>query len=291
MTGATRTRSDWFSGRKDHFLRQLLDEAMALIGRFYQLYDRYRRVCAPPQEPSRACTAPGTPRTQTAIHAEVLTQLTAMVGSETSKGPLWQLKDQGHQIWPRHAGAPPSHGMLLDWLIGALFHEAVTLKEHLYLRHRYGSVVTIMPTPALLQEYPGWTDGTPDNVDHQMERVGSLFSQVNYLIRLMLPDLIANPLVIRLLAEREDAALELWGEPLESIFTDMFAGSPETGFCWAGASYGRGQWFRRSLEMYERALACNRQCSEARVRVAHLRAILHEGASTERENNEGAGNP
>lgn len=280
MTAYTRGREDWFSGRKNHFVRQLLDDTMMLICRFQQLYDRYRCGHLPHSlvdQPAPGRTTGALP----ALHAEILQHLTSMVGTETRKGSLWRLKDLGHQIWPRHSCAPNDPGILLDWLIGALFHETVALKENLYLLHNYSAISAGQGRPNHLLANGWLADDIPDNIARQMERVGSLFGQVNYFIRLMLPDLIGNPLVVRLLVEHEEAVTELWGESVDSIFSDIFSGRADAGFCLAGASYARGQWFRQALRMYERALACNRQCDEARVRVAHLRALLQEEGDAE----------
>lgn len=276
---ADRRGGDWFEGRRNHFVRQLLDDALELIRWFQQVQDLYSS--SRPREHSGGAGSRSAQETQ----AELLWQCTAMVGTETCKGGLWQLKDLCHQIWPREEPDQPAHGVLLDWLVGSLFHEAMKLKENLYLLNNYGAAVVGENTTLLgdrcLRAFP------PDllasdlsmlvgGIAQQMERVGLLFGQVSCALRAMLPELIGNALIVRLLAEREAVVTELWGESLEAIFSDVLSGGAAAGFCLAGASYLRGQWFRQALTMYERALGCDRQCNEARVRAAHLKAVLRE---------------
>lgn len=275
---ADRRGGDWFEGRRNHFVRQLLDDALELIRWFQQVQDLHS--ASHPREHSGA----GSGSTQE-TRAELLRQCTAMVGTETRKGGLWQLKDLCHQIWPREEPGQPAHGILLDWLVGSLFHEAVKLKENLYLLNNYGAAVVEGNTTLLgdccLRAFPQGLLASDlgvlvGGIAQQMERVGLLFGQVSRAIRAMLPELIGNALIVRLLAEREAVVTELWGESLEAIFSDVLSGGAAAGFCLAGASYLRGQWFRQALTMYERALGCDRQCNEARVRAAHLKAVLRE---------------
>lgn len=275
---ADRRGGDWFEGRRNHFVRQLLDDALELIRWFQQVQDLHSA-----SRPRDHADGSGSGSQET--RAELLRQCTAMVGTETRKGGLWQLKDLCHQIWPREEPGQPAYGVLLDWLVGSLFHEAVKLKENLYLLNNYGAAVVEGNTALLgdccLRTFPPGLLASDlsvlvGGIAQQMERVGLLFGQVSRAIRAMLPELIGNALIVRLLAEREAVVTELWGESLEAIFSDVLSGGAAAGFCLAGESYLRGQWFRQALTMYERALGCDRQCNEARVRAAHLKAVLRE---------------
>lgn len=214
-------------------------------------------------------------------------RLAEMVGSERDAGPLWQLKDRCHRIWPQEQRELHGHGVLVDWLTGSLFHEAMKLKENLYLLGTYGPAAAALGGVAgrcagrgdraplsRLADLDALIERTAATVAGQLERMGFLFGQVNYLLRLLLPDLAANPLVIRLLAEREQEVADLWGESLEGLFADLLGGRAADGFCLAGASYLHGHWRRQALAMYRRALALAPGCDEAIVRIAHIEAIL-----------------
>ena len=214
--------------------------------------------------------------------------LAAMVGTERDNGPLWRLKDLCHRIWPQERRAEHVRGALVDWLIGSLFHEAMKLKEDLYLLAAYTPAAVALggftdrdagradPAIARLVDIRAMVGRIAGDVDGQMERMGVLFAQTTILLRTMLPELATNPLVLRLLLEMEEAVAEFWGESLEDLFADTFGGSPAVGFCLIGSSYLRGQWYRQALTAYRRALACDRACAEAIVRAARIEAILRE---------------
>lgn len=282
--GAGRGNGDWFDSRRDFFVRQAVRDALHLGSRFQQIYNHYR-VEVLPGKLTDGC-APA--RERPVVYGELLSQFTSMVGTEKDTGPLWQLKDLCHQIWqPAHQGEYV-HGVLFDWLIGSLFHECMKLKENLYLLSNYGAKTTtvenLIGLVNLCQSHR--VAGAPladvriligqirGDFARQMERVGFLFGQMTYLLRLMVPVLVENRLIVRLLAEEEKILTDLWGESLEELFFGTFTGSASVGFCLAGESFFRGQWYQDSLKMYERALVADPLCQEALVRVAQVYAIL-----------------
>lgn len=267
---------DWFAGRRDHFVRQAVGDFFHLASRFSELYAgwRIRPAAAAP------CGEDASTRLQE--------RLAAMVGTERDNGPLWRLKDLCHRIWPQERRAEHVRGALVDWLIGSLFHEAMKLKEDLYLLAAYTPAAAALggftdrdagradPAIARLVDIRAMVGRIAGNVDGQMERIGVLFAQTTILLRTMLPELATNPLVLRLLLEMEEAVAEFWGESLEDLFADTFGGSPAVGLCLIGSSYLRGQWYRQALTAYRRALACDLACAEAIVRAARIEAILRE---------------
>lgn len=62
--------------------------------------------------------------------------ISSLLGEDSNKGPLWQLKDTAHHLFqhgPRNSGA----GNYLDWSIGFLFHECVKIREESYQAQNY----------------------------------------------------------------------------------------------------------------------------------------------------------
>jgi len=179
----------------------------------------------------------------------------------------------------------------VDWLIGSLFHEAMKLKENIYLISKYGSSDFL---PDVHSREPLLTGGARysslsqllDTQDiflrisadtiFQIERLVHLFERGVYLLRVMIPGLVENDLVIRLLTEKESLIKEIWGESLLDLFTDLFSGNPAYGFCIAGNSYFKSQWYHRALEMYQRATALDRSCHEALTKLIQLRGLIEE---------------
>lgn len=285
---------DWFGSRRDHCTRQVLADFFFLVDWFQQLYGQYHAARCQGKGEAGGC--PGQPGE--ALQVELLAQLSAMVGTEKNKGPLWQLKDLCHQVWPQETRHQHIQGGLVNWLVGSLFHEAMKLKENLYLLNNYGTAAVAVDglddyndghwrqSPAMIRlvDMGALVVRITGDVARQMERMGCLFGQVKYLLRMMLPDLVANTLILRLLAEQEGVVIELWGESLEVIFDDIFANNPASGFCQVGASYLQGQWYHQSQAMYRRALACDRHCDQAIVRLAHLGILLRDPRPSSTEN-------
>ncbi|MCL2457774.1 MAG: hypothetical protein FWF31_02795 [Desulfobulbus sp.] len=186
---------------------------------------------------------------------------------------------------------------MFDWLIGSLFHECMKLKENLYLLHAYGARTATVDTlveqiemarheksaNAPFDDIRMLLGQIADDTGRQLDRVGFLFGEASYLLRLMLPDLARNGLVVRLLAEEEQAFTALWGESLEELFAAIWADGAASGFCLAGESFFRGQWYQQALKLYERALACDCNCHAALVRVAQLKAMLGQDQATGRK--------
>jgi hypothetical protein len=270
-------RSDWFAGRRNHCIRQVLDDSLQLVQWFRRLQQRSQEACR------QDCAKNGAISMDPETLAEWLRQWTIVLGTESNKGALWQLQDRCRQLWPSEAPSGP--GVRLDWLIGSLFHEAVKLKENLCLLNNYCAAATdcslasvgrgVRNSVGQVHDLGFFIDDVVGYVAQQTKRVGMLLDQVSSAVRTMLPDLLGNPLVMRLLAERESLLAELWGASLQSIFSEAFVGAA-AGFCLAGESYLRGQRFCQALAMYERALGCDPQCNEARIRAAHLKVVLRE---------------
>ncbi len=280
---------DWFEQRRDHFVRQVVDEFFHVFTSFQGIYQVYvtSRVNA-------ASCADMRDKEIEAVRKDMWERLTSLVGSESEKGPLWQLKDLCHRVWPETEEQDVS-GSLVDWLVGSVFHEAMKLKENIYLLNSYGPAAFRMQeqpegqrafilscSPVLPAHLASVVDvqrlvgRIVSDVAGQVEQIGFLFGQANYILRMMMPSLASNMLVVRLLVEREDMVRRLWGEEVRQLLADMFFGDAAEGFCAAGRSYLAGQWYSQALTMYQRALEEDPACDEALARVVQLRAIVRD---------------
>ncbi len=299
--GRGEVHQSWFESRRDHFVRQAVADFFRFVGSFHKLYAGYLQ-CRNPEDTGGDIDllAP-----HTGEHRQRMwDRLSVMIGSEADKGQLWELKDICHLIWPEHDRKHDIHGALIDWLVGSVFHEAMKLKENIYLLNSYGPAALHIQG---LSSQP--TVGLPDaasalprlstmvdvellirkigiDVARQMEQIGILLGQATCILRMMMPELSDNPLVVRLLIEKEDTVRALWGENVPAVLADMFAGSSALGFCTAGRSYLAGQWYQEALEMYGRALACDDRCNEAHEKIVEIRAMpdVHEEPSTRSAN-------
>lgn len=280
----------WFEKRRDFFVRKVIDDFFSMICSFQDVYTVYLQCydAAPRGGPDHLIIGSGKNMVR------IWDQLTRMVGSENDKGPMWQLKDLCHLVWPESKYDKDRSGSLVDWLMGSIFHEAMKLKENVYLLIRYGSAVNKMkespldmPVTAMsarseaprlenMIDVQKVIDRAAADVIKQMEQIAFLFNLNCYMLRLLLPALADNQLVIRLLIEREELVLRLWGEKPEDVFSDMYCGDGAEGFCRAGRSYLQGHWFFKALQMYKKALRVNPTCDEAITRMVQLQQIVSE---------------
>ncbi|OQX17628.1 MAG: hypothetical protein BWK76_10085 [Desulfobulbaceae bacterium A2] len=259
-------RTDWFSNRRNLFIRQAMEEFLR-TSRLLQ--DILERRAALLQQPTAS--------DQDQPHLEKLWRLlTDLMGGETMPGPLWRLKDLCHHIWPRELPGE-IQGRLFDWLTGSCFHEAMKLKENIYLLRGYaGSSPTAAGDGWEASAAQEMLEAVRRDACRELERLSETLGRAALVLRRMLPTLADNGLVPRLLLEEEAQVTELWNEPLDSIWADMYDDRPETGFCAAGASYLSGHWFHRALAAYRRALAVNPRCHEAIARSSQLQRIVEE---------------
>lgn len=220
-----------------------------------------------------------------------------MVGTEMEKGPLWQLKELCHRVWPEDEPGKNIEASLIDRLMGSIFHEAVRLREDVYILNSYGADAfrdhttdgikgcseqqERSPVSRLsrVMDKKGLIERIAVDVMRQMEQLAFLFGQTNNMLRTLLAGLSENLLLVRFLVEQEDMVQDLWGEELAALFHDMFSGAPEQGFCAAGRSYMSGQWYTRALVMYRRALELECRCDEATEKIAELEALIQENSA------------
>ncbi|RJX28215.1 MAG: hypothetical protein C4531_12480 [Desulfurivibrio sp.] len=248
----------WFAGRRDFFVTSMLKGFYRTASGFLQIYQDYLKTGSVPYD-----------------------EIDKLVGTENRKGCLWRLKDDCHQLWRHGDAAFELNGSLLDWIVGSLFHEAMKLKENIYLFEFYAPLAHDRKGVwrQEIQHFCGgecrrFMERISHEVDRQMENLGFMFGRAIYLLRTMLPTQAHNPLLLRYLIEHRDVVGELWSESLDDIFKDMFHGVPESGYCLAAQSYFDGNWYEKSLDACQEALRLNAHCDEAMQRRGQLEALL-----------------
>lgn len=280
----------WIDKRRDFFVRKILDDFFSIHRDFQDVYAVYLE-CLGSSSYSRSDLLLSDGQNNI---VKIWDHLNLMVGSENDKGPLWQLKDLCHLVWPEDYYGQDRGGSIVDWLIGSIFHETMKLKEDIYLLVRYGSAASKMkehedpgmfvvsnalvtpPTLENIMDIHGVIVKAANDVVKQLEQLASLFNRTCYMLRIILPSLADNLHLVRLLVERQELLQRIWGESLGDIFNDMFWGDGVEGFCRAGRSYLSGHWFYKALQVYKMALRMNPACDEAITRMAQLQQIISE---------------
>lgn len=242
----------WFEKRRDFHMRSLFNAFSETYSTFVTLYQGYMsdgQINFP--------------------------KLTHLVGSETKKGRLWELKDHCHRLFKDNH---QQNGHLLDWVIGSVFHEAMKLKENIYMSQFYGQkgeshdVAASSLHCGISRE--NFMKGIVKETRRQVNNLAFLFSRANFLLRLLLPHQYQNVLLLRFLLEEEEIMQELWGESVPQIFAELFPDQPEAGYLLAAKSYFNGQWLDEALTTYNKALGINPDLEEARRRTFLIRAMI-----------------
>lgn len=253
-------KNSWFAERRHLFTKNMIKGFYETFSRFRTIYEHY-----------------------TVGQKLDFGEIDHLVGSESKKGRLWQLKDRCHELWRDADPQFEFTGCLLDWVLGSIFHEAMKLKENIYMLEFYGPLAETMrekqqATSVMFcgEECRRFMDRTRTEIHRQVESLGFMFGRANFLLRSLLLEQSGNPLLARYLVEHPEVPEDLWSETLEALFSDMFPSGPEYGFCTAARSYQEGHWFHSAHEAYERALAINPACDEAKSRIYQLRGLVRE---------------
>ncbi|WP_339135510.1 MAG: hypothetical protein WGN25_18120 [Candidatus Electrothrix sp. GW3-4] len=288
-----RQRKSWFDQQRNFFVRQFFADFFTLTYSFHKLYHSY-------------CACRGSAMGSSCYllhhqgenaHCRIWDRLNWMIGEEADKGSLWTLRELCRRVWPEGEHGENVEGSLVDWLMGSIFHEAIRLREDVHILNNYGSAAfknrqikaacengypsQNLPVSRLAQamDRKNLIKRVAVDVMQQMEQLAFLFGQTHNMLRTMLSGLADNFLLVRFLVEQEDIVEDLWGEPLDDVFADMFSGTPAQGFCAAGESYMSGQWYTRALIMYKRALEFDEGCGEAGKKVQELHLLIQKNSA------------
>lgn len=251
---SARQKNTWFEERRSLFVKNMLKDFYETLSRFRALYEHYTKT----GELSFA-------------------EIDRLVGKESSKGLLWSLKDRCHQLWREADPENEMNGCFLDWLVGSIFHEAMKLKENIYMLEYYGPLAekmkrkdSVTPVKFCGIECQQFMERTRAEITSEMENLGFLFGRANYLLRHLIIDQAKNALLVRFLFEHHEVPENLWSETLENLFSDMYASQSEAGFCLAARSYTEGDWDEMAIKAYGKALQINPASREALQGLLHL---------------------
>ncbi len=252
--------NQWLSKRRNFFVCKMVKEFIGTSFYFNHLYHNFFTIKALSYE-----------------------DIAKWVGSENKKGVLWRLKDSSHQLWREPGDNPDHNANILDWVLGSIFHEAMKLKENIYMVQYYGPLVAGMNSQkgsSVSKQF--WAEGrrlinkTEKGITEQMENLGGLWGHANYLVRAMMPSRAHNNLLVRFLIENESAVEQLWGEELNELLREMFPAGPEYAYCSAGKSYLEGHWYESAIKAYSTALNLNEGCEEARKEIQNLKTKMQQ---------------
>ncbi len=209
------------------------------------------------------------------------------VGTEQAKGQLWRLKDLCHLLWGDCDPVAEKEGFMLDWMVGAIFHEAMKLKENAYMMKRYRESYPLEDMAPLQANGNGEDQGmeffeeTAHEIHRAIRRIDLLVRHAQEYLIAVLKRERANALLVRYLLEARVRCEEQWSKSVgpERLLQALFPNRLDRAYCLAGESYLEGSWFIEARHAFEQALKINPDCQEAKSGLRLIEKRLREIAA------------
>ncbi len=213
-------------------------------------------------------------------------ELEKWVGTEANKGTLWILKDNCHSLWKDLNPEEHPQAFLFDWMAGAIFHEAMKLKENVYLVEKYRpSFERALGTQngkSYMARCKKFFQTTVKDIAKGIERLECLFTQASEHLRVLIVRERENAILLRFLLEQREQVDNVWEGTggVQGILSDMFPEGLDQAYCTIGESYLEGSWYAEARQAFEKALDINPCCIEARSGLRLLEKRINEVVST-----------
>lgn len=201
----------------------------------------------------------------------------AWIGTENRKGPLWQLSDLCHSIIRREGYKPSIHEILLDWTVGAIFHECLKIREELYqLNHPIDMCIRedVSELPEVREVIEEWERRLAQirvSLRGGFQEVRNLFQRAWKGMRGFLIIHREMGLLMRYLVENRRTLIGLLGQDEWKNFMAAIHphGEADTWY-YAGVGYLKSGWIQKASEAFAQALALYPDHREASERIKEL---------------------
>ena len=248
----------WLKERKDLFVKNVLRDFIHSYSFFLKIKKKYR---------------------DTGITYEGLDN---WVGTQTDRGTLWVLKDNCHRLWKNIDPDSQPEPFFFDWMVGAIFHEAMKLKENAYMVDRYHPVYQIASTTATA--YDGqencqyFFEETLEDIQRGINRLENLFMCAAEHLKSLLIAERDNSLLVRFMLEHKSDINKLWHKSggLNQTLDAIFPSGLDEAYCMAGENYLEGSWYEEARMAFVEALKINLDCQEAKSGLRILEKRLKE---------------
>ncbi len=213
-------------------------------------------------------------------------QLEEWVGTDANKGTLWILKDNCHRLWKDLEPEDYPQAFIFDWMVGAIFHEAMKLKENVYLVKTYHSsferALAISNGRRYQKRCREFFQNELEDIEKGMERLECLFDHAAEHLWSLVVQERENAILLRFLLESKSLVDQVWEREggLNGLLLNMFPGGLEHAYCEVGESYLEGSWYVEARDAFEKALDINPNCLQAKSGLRLLEKRVNEVAST-----------
>jgi hypothetical protein len=178
--------NSWLTSRKEFFLRNMVQDFFEAAVYFDQLCDEH---------------------TLTGLVAYTL--LDTWIGTESKKGPLWNLKDECHRLFRNNVQTSNLYEHLFDWSIGSIFHETIKLKEDAYQLEAYRPLLELevyrqdATFTAIINESLAVIENAYSSLADELLRIRQLFLKALGHLKLIFPSHRNNMLLVRFLLDND----------------------------------------------------------------------------------------
>jgi len=181
---------------------------------------------------------------------------------------LFELKEECHSRFRDGEQAEElefTSGALFDILVGSLFHQMMKVKENTYQIERYGpkyaGLRRAMHGPdapeqaeAFLREGQRIIARARRALRQDFEHAVELFSEATVVLRRVLLENSANPLLARTLIDNAELLQAVYGpDALDKLLREMYDEHPATGYLLAANNLHEGGWYDRARELCKKA--------------------------------------
>ncbi len=237
------TKRSWFREHRDYFVTRVVQDFLKTGDVLKNLESAYKEK------------------------RPIYAHLHELVGEPQEKGVLWRLKDRCHQIWRNEGMGKEAESFFFDWMIGAMFHEAMKLKENSYMLERYAPSYEIALRELIDEEESEncrrFFRETVRDMARGMERIKCLFRNAAARLRHLVRQEKGNGILIRLLLEESDQVEEYLSSDDGPLLIWLFPDGVHNAFLVAGESYLEGGWYAEARLAFEEALRIKPDCREA----------------------------
>ncbi len=251
-------KQSWLEERKDLFVKNVLRDFIYSYSFFLEIEKKYRD--------------PG-------ITYEGLDN---WVGTQTDRGTLWVLKDNCHRLWKDIDPDSQPEPFFFDWMVGAIFHEAMKLKENVYMVDRYHPAYQVASTTTTAYDWQEncqhFFEETLEDIQRGINRLENLFvCAAEHLKSLLLAER-DNSLLVRFMLEHKSDINKLWQKSggLNQNLDAMFPSGLDEAYCMTGENYLEGSWYVEARMAFIEALKINPDCQEAKTGLRILEKRLKE---------------
>lgn len=242
--------STWMDIRRDIFVRDLFRDFFTVKTDFDAIYARYRKKAALP-----------------------FNAVESWIGTESARGPLWNLKDLSHCLFRTDNTCNSLYEHLFDWTLGSIFHESMKLKEDAYQIESYKPLLEIQVknnrhTPELstiIQEYYALIEKARENLAGELDGIDELFAKALFHLREMIPGYAENLLLVRYILDNRRLFNKFFGrQRMDAQLCSMFPRGEHDALLTVARACTENGWHDDAQRYLKRVLARRSSDDEAR---------------------------